>query len=122
MRLKDAGSNNYLSAFSLSGKTEYPLLIEDCKKRGKKLPVSKILLDKAQKILGKAFPQLIHVDALYFNKNSFERVRKKNSHILIKCKEPEFREVLKDARFISDAKEKVIDKVVTAHGFDSFTT
>jgi hypothetical protein len=112
-------SNHYLSAFVLSGKIEYPLLIENCKKRGKELPVSKILLDKAQKILGKDFPQLILVDALYFNKNSFKRVRMKNSHILIKCKEPEFREVLKDAQFIFNAKNEVSDDVLTTSGFDS---
>jgi hypothetical protein len=112
-------SNHYLSAFVLSGKTEYPLLIEDCEKRGKELPVSEVLLDKAKKILGKDFPQLILVDALYFNVNSFRRVREKNSHILIKCKEPEFREVLKDAQFVFNAKDEVVDNIVMANGFDS---
>lgn len=111
--------NHYLSAFVLSGKTEYPLLIEDCKKQGKELPVSRVLLNKAQTILGNNFPQLILFDALYFNENSFKRVRAKNSHILIKCKEPEFREVLKNARFIFDAKDEVTDNVVTETGFDT---
>ena len=46
----------------------------------------------------------------------------KNSHILIKCKEPEFREVLKDAQFVFNAKDEVFDKVVTANGFDSYRT
>jgi hypothetical protein len=112
-------SNHYLSAFVLSGKIEYPLIIENCKKRGKELPVSKVLLDKAKKILGNDFPHLILVDALYFNENSFKRVREKDSHILIKCKEPEFRDVLKNARFIFNAKDDVTDKVSTASGFDS---
>jgi hypothetical protein len=50
-----AGSNHYLSAFVLSGKTEYSLIIEDCQKRGKELP--EILLDKTQALMGKNFPQ-----------------------------------------------------------------
>jgi hypothetical protein len=58
-------------------------------------------------------------DALYFNENSFIRVREKGAHILIKCKEPEFREVLKNARFIFDAKGEVTDQVTSAYGFDS---
>lgn len=110
--------NHYLSAFVLSGKTEYPLVVEDCKKRGKELPVSKTLLDKAQEILKSYFPQLILVDGLYFNKKTFGNIRDKNSHILIKCKDPEFREVLKDAQFIFKAKNEVIDEVTTATGFD----
>ena len=96
-------SNHYLSAFVLSGKTEYPLIIENCQKRGKELPVSKILLDKAQTLLGDNLPQHILLDALYFNENTFNRVREKNAHILIKCKEPEFRAVLKEAQFVSKA-------------------
>lgn len=112
-------SNHYLSAFVLSGKTEYPLIVENCKKRGKELPVSEILLNKAKKVLKDHFPELILVDALYFNENSFHRVRKNNAHILIKCKEPEFRAVLKNAQFIFNAKNEVIDKVITQNGFDS---
>jgi hypothetical protein len=111
--------NHYLSAFVLSGKTEYPLIIENCEKRGKELPVSKVLLDKAQTILGDNFPQLMLFDALYFNENSFKRVREKGAHILIKCKEPEFREVLENARFIFDAGGEVTDQVTKADGFDS---
>ena len=111
--------NHYLSAFVLSGKTEYPLVIENCKKRGKELPVSKVLLDKAYKLLRSDFPHLILVDALYFNENSFHRVRRKKSHILIKCKDPNFRDVLKNAQFILNAKNEVADKVTTANGFDS---
>ena len=112
-------SNHYLSAFVLNGKIEYPILIENCRKRGKELPISKVLLDKAKMVLGVHFPQLILVDALYFNENSFNRVREKKSHILIKCKEPEFREVLKQARFIFNAKEEVNDVIIEEHGFDS---
>jgi len=37
-------SNHYLFAFVLRGKTSYPLFIEDCEKRGKELPVSRVLL------------------------------------------------------------------------------
>jgi hypothetical protein len=111
--------NHYLSAFVLSGKTNYPLVIENCENRGKELPVSEVLLDKAKTLMGDQFPELIVVDALYFNENSFKRVREKNAHILIKCKEPEFREVLNDAKFIFDAKGEVIDNVITANGFDS---
>jgi hypothetical protein len=111
--------NHYLSAFVLSGKTEYPLVIENCEKRGKELPVSQMLLDKAQMLMGDNFPQLILFDALYFNENTFKRVREKGANLLIKCKDPEFREVLNNAKFIFDAKEEVTDKVTTANGFDS---
>jgi hypothetical protein len=112
-------SNHYLSAFVLSGKTEYPLLVENCEKRGKELPISEVLLDKAQKLLGDNFPLLILFDALYFNEKSFKRVRERNAHILIKCKDPDFRAVLKDAQFIFDAKDEVTDKIQTVNGFDS---
>lgn len=111
--------NHYLSAFVLNGKTDYPLLVQDCKKRGKELPGAKILLEKAKELLKDRFPGLILVDALYFNENIFHQVRKYNAHILIKCKDPEFREVLKKAQFIFNAKNEVIDKVITAKGFDS---
>jgi hypothetical protein len=112
-------SNHYLSAFVLSGKTEYPLSVENCKKRGKELPISKILLSRAKKLLKDHFPSHILVDALYFTENSFHRVREKDAHILIKCKEPEFREVLKNAQFIFNAQNEVVDKVITKSGFDS---
>lgn len=111
-------SNHYLSAFVLSGKTEYPLSVENCEKRGKELPFSKVLLDKAQTLLGDNFPQLLLFDALYFNANNFRQVREKNAHLLIKCKEPDFRAVLRDAQFIFNAKDEVTDKIQTAKGFD----
>jgi hypothetical protein len=63
--------------------------------------------------------ELILVDALFYNENSFKRVREKNAHILVKYKEPEFREVLKGAQFVFGAKDKVTGKVPTADGFDS---
>ena len=67
----------------LSGKTDYPLVIENCRKRGKELPVSKVLLDKAKTLLGDNFPLLILFDALNFNENSSKRVRENDVHPLI---------------------------------------
>jgi hypothetical protein len=111
--------NHYLSAFTLSGKTEYPLLVENCEKRGKELTISKVLLDKAEKLLKGRFPSHLLFDALYFTENTFHRVREKGAHLLIKCKDPNFREVLKNAQFIFNAQNEVVDKVITDSGFDS---
>jgi len=69
--------------FSLHGGIDYPVLIEDQQQRGKELPVALELIDKAYDHLGECFPDLILCDSLYFNTNTFRKVRSKGAHILI---------------------------------------
>lgn len=113
-------SNHYLSAFVLYGKAEYPLVIENCNKRGKELPVSKVLLKKAKAFLNADFPDLVLFDALYFNIGTFKLIRDKyKSHLLIKCKEPDFREVLKEAKLTFAAGDFFKEEIEYRQGFDS---
>lgn len=113
-------SNHYLSAFVIHGKSEYPVVIEDCKKRGKELPVSKVLLKKAKAFLKDDFPELILLDALYFNRDIFKSIRDKyKSHLMIKCKEPDFRDVLREAKRTFDAGDFFKEEIESKQGFDS---
>ena len=102
--------------FSLHGSIDYPVLIEDQQRRGKELPVALELIDKAQEHLGECFPDLILCDSLYFNTNTFRKVRSKGAHILIKSSNPEFRSVLQDAQFLFE--HDVVEGVETDSGFD----
>ena len=80
--------------FSLHGSIDCPVMIEDQHRRGKELPVALEVIGEAKKHLGSCFPDLILCDSLYFNTNTFEKVRAAGAHILIKSSSPEFRAVL----------------------------
>jgi hypothetical protein len=102
--------------FSLHGSIEYPVFVEDQQRQGKELPVALELIDEAHQRLGECFPDLILADSLYFNVNTFKRIREKGAHILIKGSNPEFRSVLQDAQFLFE--HDVVDGVETDSGFD----
>lgn len=109
-------SDHRLVTFSLHGSVDYPVIIEDQKKRGKELPTALRVLNEAYQQLGSCFPGLVLCDSLYFNKNTFKNLRSKGSHILIKSSNPNFRTVLQDAQF--DFEHETKTKVETESGFD----
>ncbi len=112
--------SHYLVTLNLSGKTDYPLLVQECEKRGKELPTASLLLKDAKKLLAGSFPDLLLFDSLYFNKPHFDLVRKQlATHLLIKSSDPSFREVLQDADFFFQNKDMVDVPIVEAKGFDS---
>ena len=53
--------SHYLVALNLSGKIDYPVLVEECEKRGKELPTAAVLLRNAKKLLGSSFPDLLRI-------------------------------------------------------------
>jgi hypothetical protein len=110
--------DQWLSAFVLLGKIEYALFIERYYKRGKELVASKKLIDKATDYLQDDFPDLVLLDALYFNKKIFNQIRKKKSHLLVKAKDPNFREVFKEAQLAFNSPGVFGDSIYRAHGFD----
>ena len=105
--------------FSLHGCIDAPAMVVPMEKRGKELPTALAVLDDAHRHLGCVFPDLILCDSLYFNRNVFKSVRKKGAHILIKGANPEFRNVLRDAKFLFDHKDQLTIPVPQDSGFDS---
>jgi hypothetical protein len=83
---------------SLLGEVNLPLLIEPMDTKGKELPVAQTLIRTAVAQLKDRAPELWLLDGLYFNAPIFSLICKElGSHLLIKCKDAEFRDVLKDA-------------------------
>lgn len=110
---------HYHETFSLSGVVSYPIFIEDCGKRGKELPAAYSIIEKSSDLLGELFPDLLLFDSLYFNQNVFKLVRQKNTHLLIKSSDPNFRAVLIEAEFSFDHKNEMDSDVISEKGFDS---
>ena len=108
---------HHLVTFSLHGSIDYPILVEDQKKRGKKLPTAMRILNETHRRLNRSFPELILCDSCYFNKKAFTNVRSKGSHILIKSSQLGFRKVLQDAQY--DLEHKPTREFETESGFDS---
>lgn len=104
----------------LSGKTDYPVMVMDGRKRGKELPTARALLNQGAEVLKGSFPDLFLFDSLYFNSKTFKQVVGDfKAHLLIKSDEPKFRDVLSDAKFLFDHKDELIDVQITeTHGFD----
>ncbi len=113
--------SHYLVALNLSGKTDYPVMVEECEKRSKELPTASVLLRNAKKLFGRSFPELLLFDSLYFNKPHFDLIRKElNTHLLIKSSRIQhFREVLKASDIFFQNKDLVDVPIVEKEGFDS---
>ena len=110
---------HYHETFSLNGQIAYPVMIENCGKRGKELPASYSILEKSKQLLGDLFPHLILADSLYFNSVFFKKVRESDSHVLIKSSDPEFRLVLREAKLEFDNKKIICSEIAEETGFDS---
>ena len=111
-------AQHHLVALCLAGKTDYPVMVLQAPCRGKELPTAKRIVQQAAKRLGSSFPELFVLDSLYFNKPCFELLRGHEAHVLIKCEQPSFREVLADAKYLFDNKEQVVTPVIEKRGFD----
>lgn len=109
---------HYHETFSLAGKISYPVMVENCGKRGKELPTAYKMIDEGRALLGRYFPDLILADSLYFNSNFFDKVREGDSHILIKSADPAFRNVLMDAKLEFDHKDFFHSDIRDESGFD----
>ena len=109
--------SHYLTALTLHGKIDFPVIVQKCLKRGKELPRSMQMLTEAKQLLGSGFPELNLFDSLYFNQTTFDTVRTLGSHLLIKSDEP-FRDVLKDAELLFNAQTTAIDTIPETKGFD----
>ena len=81
----------------LPGKIAYPVMVRGCEKQGKELEVARQMMRDAPELLGKARPELWLLDALYFNTNTIRIARQRQSQVLFKFKEADFRTVTKDA-------------------------
>ncbi len=110
---------HYHETFSLAGKISYPVMVENCGKRGKELPTAYKMIDKGRVFLGRHFPDLILADSLYFNSIFFKKVREGDSHVLIKSSDPAFRNVLMDAKLEFDHKNILHPDIWEGSGFDS---
>lgn len=60
------------------------------------------------------------VDALYFTTGFFSLIRNDlRAHLLIKCKDPEFRDALTDARGLFESASSSIEPIASVSGFDT---
>lgn len=109
----------YAVCVTLLGSVRMPLVIEPAGGRGKELPVAQRLVKQAATNLGSHAPTLWLADALYFTTGFFSLIRNElHAHLLIKCKDPEFRDVLTDARQLFENASSSIEPVASTSGFD----
>jgi len=105
---------------TLLGEVNLPLLIRPMGKKGKELPVAHALIRAAAKRLKEHSPELWLLDGLYFNASTFSLICKElGSHLLLKCKDPEFRDVLKDASAYFQHPPSIGDPPHSVEGWDS---
>ena len=110
----------YAVCVTLLGTVRMPVAIEPSGGQGKELPVAEELLSRVAAQLGSHAPTLWLVDALYFTTGFFSLIRNDlHAHLLIKCKDPEFRDVLTDARQLFENASSSIEPIASASGFDS---
>jgi hypothetical protein len=88
---------HWLVSLCLPGVIAYPLMVRRCESQGQEQRVARQMMRASSRILGKLRPELWLLDALYFNVNSIKLARAGKAHALFKFKDPEFREVTKDA-------------------------
>jgi hypothetical protein len=111
-------NKHYLVALALYGKIVYPVRLAACSGRGMELTEAKTIIQSLVKDLGPSCPELLLFDGLYFASTIFEPVRENGMHILVKCGDPEFRTLFKDAKFLFDAGSLAGDAVIRETGYD----
>ncbi len=105
---------------TLLGKVRVPVAIEPAGGRGNELPVAEKLLPQVVAQLGSHAPQLWLVDGLYFTSGFFSLIcNTLHADLLIKCKDSEFREVLRDAAALFDSASSAIERIAFSSNFDS---
>ena len=109
----------YAVCVTLLGSVRMPVAIEPASGRGKELPTAQRLLKMVAAKLGSHAPQLWLADGLYFTVGFFSLVRNDlHAHLLIKCRDPEFREVLYDAAALFDNQSPSIERIDSDTDFD----
>ena len=88
---------HWLSALCLSGRINVPALLAPRASQGDELTIGLPLMRASKALLGKAFPTLWLLDALYFIRPVFRLLRRLDAHLLIKLKDAEYRQVTQDA-------------------------
>lgn len=92
---------HWISCLTLAGKINHPVLFEPYSKRGKELPATHTLLKRIPQVLGASQPKLYLMDSLYFNEKIFKCIAHElNAYLIIKSRNPEFRDVLKEANLL----------------------
>ena len=89
---------HWLVTLCLAGVICYPVMVRRCESQGQEQSVARQMMRAAARMLGKLRPELWLLDALYFNTNTIKIARAHKAHVLFKFKEPDFREVTKDAQ------------------------
>ena len=107
---------HWVSVLSLAGKINFPILIKSYPKIGKELDASHKILDQIPQTLQKSSPELFLMDSLYFNQGIFDKiVNGLGAHFIVKSRDADFREVLKDAELVL---EHYSDESLESKGFD----
>ena len=88
---------HWLVTLCLTGKIDYPVMVERYHNKGQEQLVARKLMQGAAKVLGKLRPELWLLDALYFNTNTIAIARRQHSHLLFKFKDADYRSVTADA-------------------------
>jgi hypothetical protein len=88
---------HWLETLCLAAKINCPAIIRAYNKQGQELSVSRQIIRESKQLLGPSAPTLWLLDALYFDKTTFQWVRKQDAHILVKVKDAEYRTVTRDA-------------------------
>lgn len=109
---------HHLCALALAGKLSYPALIEGYPGRGRELEAAQRLIRSAGTRLGQAKPELLLLDALYFNRPIFTLARENGFHLLIKSSHPSFRAVLQEAQFRFSLGPLSVEKISRCSGYD----
>ncbi len=90
--------SHWVLSLCLSGAINFAPLIRRYANQGQELSAAYQLIAEAPQLLGESTPELWLCDAKYFTKNTFDLVRAQHSHLLIKLKDAEYREVTTDAQ------------------------
>ena len=90
-----------------------------CRLPGNELTVAKRLVCETAVTFGSHAPSLWLVDEQYFTTTFFSLICKDlQSHVLIRCKDPDFGDVLKDVDSLFEPASSLIDPISTEPGFD----
>jgi len=111
-------NKHHLVALALYGKVIYPVRLVSCSGRGMELTEAKKLIQALVEDLGPSCPELLLFDGLYFTSTTFESALANGMHILVKCGDPEFRTVFKDAKFLFDAGQLAENSITRKSGYD----
>ena len=104
---------------TLLGTVRVPVAIEPISGRGKELPTAKEVVRCVAENLKSHAPKLWLADGLYFTQGFFSLIRNDlQAHLLIKCKDPEFRDVLYDAARLFDNQSPSIERISSSSDFD----